>query len=85
MVAYPSFNPREELSATYQLYQEAAQPKGRWVAGTGEVELEVEVEVGRGDMRVGEVIRNCNVLEVLLAVPGQLPLGAARHKDGDRG
>ncbi|KAI8474885.1 MAG: hypothetical protein J3K34DRAFT_406110 [Monoraphidium minutum] len=29
VVAYPSFNPREELSATYQLWQGAAQPKGR--------------------------------------------------------
>ncbi|KIY93042.1 hypothetical protein MNEG_14921 [Monoraphidium neglectum] len=29
VVAYPSFNPREELSATYQLYQGAAEPTGR--------------------------------------------------------
>eukprot|EP00879_Flechtneria_rotunda_P006345 GHRR01006669.1.p1 GENE.GHRR01006669.1~~GHRR01006669.1.p1 ORF type:complete len:315 (+),score=91.74 GHRR01006669.1:319-1263(+) len=29
VVAYPSFNPREELSATRQLYDAAAGPKGR--------------------------------------------------------
>ena len=29
VVAYPSFNPREELSAAFQLYQGAALPTGR--------------------------------------------------------
>jgi hypothetical protein len=41
VVAYPSFNPREELSATYQLYQGAAEPTGRCKAANVSVSIEL--------------------------------------------
>ncbi len=50
VVGYPSFNPREELSATYQLWKEAAEPTGRCLYSCCTCSARQTMSVGHGGL-----------------------------------